>query len=272
MFSYYLQDRSYYFASDNQTVDHLVELNKIISVSDEFDHFLRQKDFENCAYNKRMTIKGFLYGSSTNSYLQRRVIPELFRRIKVIDHFYLDLASMDEDCKKTTNAFLGPMFFPSSNRLLSNYQEYCQFRQFYSATNVNGGNFEKCCKIALKNVIIERDAIKFVRGLGKETTQIFADMMALDHYITHYWKQGAFVGADVQAKENLIISDESDTTKQNPKYKNKRLFNISTLGSKFCFLHIKAGKGKRFHIYPDENERKVYVPYIGPHLPTPKNH
>ena len=272
MFSYYLQDRSYYYASDVQAVKHLKELNKIISVSDEFDHFLKQKDFEKCAYTKRLSIKDFLYGSSTDLYLQKRVIPELLRKIKTIDHCYMDLASMDDDCKKTTNAFLGPLFFSPCNRLLSNCLEYQQFRQCYSATNVNGGNFEKCCKIALKNVIIEDGAFKFVRGLGKETTQIFADLMALDHYITYYWKQGAFVEADVQAKENLVISDESDTTKQNPKYKNKRLFNISTLGSEYCFLHIKSGRGKRFHIYPDENNRKVYVPYIGPHLPTPKNH
>lgn len=272
MFSYYLQDRSYYFANDDQVVEHLKELNKIISVSDGYDHFYKQKDFEKCPYNNRLTIKDFLNSSATSQYLQNRVIPVIMQRIKTIDQGFSDLASMDNYCIKTSNAFLGPMFILPSDRLLSNYDEYQQFRLYYTTKNINGGNFEKCCKIVLKNVIVESYAIKSVKSLGKESSQIFDDLMALDHYVSNHWKQGAFNEADVQAKENLIISDESDTTKQNPKYKNKRLFNISTLGSKYCFLHIKAGKGKRFHIYPDENERKVYVPYIGPHLPTPKNH
>ena len=52
-----------------------------------------------------------------------------------------------------------------------------------------------------------------------------------------------------------------------PKKKQMRLFKLPN-GKTECFeLHIKTGD-LRFHFFPDNNSLKIYIGYIGTHLPT----
>ena len=37
------------------------------------------------------------------------------------------------------------------------------------------------------------------------------------------------------------------------------------IGSQYCFFHVKLGD-IRMHIYPNEDERVIYVAYVGAHL------
>ena len=135
---------------------------------------------------------------------------------------------------------------------------------------ISNANFDKCCKIILKNVIVTAEAYKMVRSVGKAASQIFERLTQLEKYVTEMWKGNSFSEKDVTVRTQLTITDESETTKTNPHYKDKRLFRIPGKDSQYCFLHIKIGD-YRFHIYPDCEARKVYVPYIGPHLPTKLN-
>lgn len=100
--------------------------------------------------------------------------------------------------------------------------------------------------------------------------QIYERLLQLDHYLLYEWKKGAFNEGDVAAKPPLTISDESDSVKRDRAYNHHRYFRIPEIGGQFCFLHIKTG-ALRFHIYPDDSRKTIYVPYIGPHLPTPEN-
>jgi len=62
------------------------------------------------------------------------------------------------------------------------------------------------------------------------------------------------------------ISDESDSVKSKNQLKQQRYFKISDkLGSQYCYFHVKLGD-IRMHIFPDENERVIYVAYVGAHL------
>lgn len=271
MFCYYLQHRSYYKAGPESVIAHINQLNAIISQADEYDHFMKYRDFMKCAYDRKRTIQDFLNGQQVGGFVQTRLLPELFRRIKDIDPGFMGLKDMDLTCTRTTNAFLGPFFSTPFNRLLISYDDYSHFRLFYATQNVTGNRFACCCKIALKRIILGDIAIRNVRPLGKEAEQIFKDLQALNQYICDHWRKGPLDVRDVAAKSNITISDESETTKKSPRYKKLRYFIIPGLGGRFCFLHIKSGRGKRFHIYPDENNQIIYVPYIGSHLPTKKN-
>jgi hypothetical protein len=271
MFSYYLQDRSYYFANTKEVEEHLKQLNSILTNADEYDHFLKSKVFLNRPFDKNRTIMEFFYGGDICQSIKRRILPFILRRFKDIDHAYMGLSEMDSVYTSTVNAFLGARFTTPSRRLLTLKKEYETFRSYYARVNVTGRNFEKCCKVLLKRIIIGEIAIDNVRSYGKEVGQILEDLIALDKYICEFWINGSFDERDAQAKTSIVISDESNTTKSNPRYKNKRHFSIPGIGGRDCFLHIKSGDGKRFHIYPDERTKIIYVPYIGPHLPTRSN-
>ncbi len=269
MFSYYMQDRSYYFATDDEVKTHLEELNDIIVAADGNDHFYRYEHFNDQRYNRWVTI-GQHFQNGLPKFFTQRVLPLIQKRVTDISVPYMSLHDMNADLKKTANAFTGPRFSTTSLALITNKIGYYDFRKDSILNNVSGANFEKSCVILFRRVRLTVDGAKNVKYLGAETRRIFERLTELDRYLTIHWK-GAFDEYDVSQRTSLTISDESDTTKQTPKYRDKRYFNIPGIGGKYCFLHIKTGNGMRYHIYPDEAKRIVYIPYIGPHLPTKKN-
>ncbi|HAJ79093.1 MAG TPA: hypothetical protein DCO75_04915 [Fibrobacteres bacterium] len=65
---------------------------------------------------------------------------------------------------------------------------------------------------------------------------------------------------------NHNVSGESPTVLQNPALRSEREFWLPD-GSKELFEnHIKIAKGIRIHFYPDPENKKIYVGYIGSHL------
>lgn len=66
---------------------------------------------------------------------------------------------------------------------------------------------------------------------------------------------------------NHEVSGESSSVLNNPSLRKFREFWLPT-GSKELFEnHIKLSKGFRIHFYCEDCSKKVYVGYIGPHLP-----
>ncbi|MBR0459016.1 MAG: hypothetical protein IJJ26_07250 [Victivallales bacterium] len=67
----------------------------------------------------------------------------------------------------------------------------------------------------------------------------------------------------------MNMSDESISTKR--KYKGTRTFEWDDGTLRDCWLHVKnIGSNIRIHVYPDPIVRKLYIGYIGGHLPTIK--
>lgn len=270
MFNYYMQDRAYYYADDDEVINHLSAVNTMLLNADENDHFFMSKKFGRGLYDKKVTIDDFLKSYRIPGWVKRRVIPEIGKKVKCLDDSYMSLSKMDMAMTKTSNAFVGPRFFHVNYRLITQYGSYVNFRYTSIESSISNANFDRCCRIILKNVIVTKEAYKMVRSVGKAACQIFERLTQLEKYVGEMWKGSEFNEKDVAARTPLTISDESDTTKTNPHYKGKRLFKIPGLGSQYCFLHIKIGD-YRFHLYPDCDARKIYVPYIGPHLPTKRN-
>jgi hypothetical protein len=84
------------------------------------------------------------------------------------------------------------------------------------------------------------------------------------------WKRenGDFSYKAVNRDFPLRISPESKQTMA--KFANERLFTLPDKRRESFELHIKTGD-LRFHFYPDNTNRVVYVGYIGPHLSTATN-
>ena len=99
------------------------------------------------------------------------------------------------------------------------------------------------------------------------TEQILEKLRILDKYCQDYWIGGSFIYNDANQRVALKISPESDPTMNDAKKKQMRMFKLPN-GKTECFeLHIKTGD-LRFHFFPDNNSLKIYIGYIGTHLPT----
>lgn len=266
MFCYYLQHCSYYFASKEEVLLHIQELSKIQSLADKYDEFLIYNKFDETRYDRFSSLGDFFSSTNVTDAIRIRIWPNIKKRCKIVKDDYLSLKDINSARPKTSNAFLGPRFHFKITELIINCEQYKLFRAEKLLTRLNGNNFANCCSIGLRSVFATKDAINMVMSIGNLVSSVFRQMVELDEYINKYWKNGVFSLADVNAKTNLTISDESNTVKQKPHLRRYRYFNIPGYGGQYCYLHIKIG-GLRVHIYPDNEKREIHVPYIGPHLP-----
>lgn len=62
------------------------------------------------------------------------------------------------------------------------------------------------------------------------------------------------------------VSGESPSVNNNPKKKGERMFWLEDGRQVYCENHVKLPDGYRMHFYPDAEEKRIYVAYLGPHL------
>ncbi|RCR68452.1 hypothetical protein [Larkinella punicea] len=99
-------------------------------------------------------------------------------------------------------------------------------------------------------------------GMSNYLSQIIERLRTLDSFAAD-WKNGDFDLKGLNAQTNLRVSGESDSTMR--LYSGQRKFKLPDGRRETFELHIKIGD-LRFHFYPDNQEKRVYVGYIGPHL------
>jgi len=64
------------------------------------------------------------------------------------------------------------------------------------------------------------------------------------------------------------VSDESESVKKNPRFRDARQFRSAT-GEPLLFLpHARFGIGERIHLRFDPSKKEIEIGYVGPHLPT----
>ncbi len=119
-------------------------------------------------------------------------------------------------------------------------------------------------EIFFPNIILCEEVEKQIEKLGVSKTlfQIFDRLRELDEYVKN-WTVGSFNTDDLNQNTNLRVSGESVSTIN--KFGSLRKFTVPSQGKKIFDLHIKTGD-LRFHFYPDNEKRTVYVGYIGKHL------
>lgn len=96
-------------------------------------------------------------------------------------------------------------------------------------------------------------------------SRVVEKLQRLDRYAAQ-WEEGGFSTNDVE-EFGIRVSMESESTMQNSRLRNRRRFRLPDDSRETFEPHIKAGD-LRFHFYADEENHKIYVGYIGPHLPT----
>lgn len=225
------------------------------------------KSFEDERYDRWSSIGEFFSSGRVPKAISLRIWPSIKKHCKLLEGSYMALSDMNLIHSQTVNAFLGPLFVYKTKNLLTTFIEYDSFRRSNANNIVDGRTFGKCCSIFLDHVIVMREANDMVKPLGSSVVTVFNLLLELNNYIADYWISGDFNEGDVSSKTSLTITDESDTVKQNPNLKQQRYFHIPGFGGQYCFLHIKKGH-LRIHIFVDNTTKRVFVPYIGPHLST----
>jgi hypothetical protein len=97
---------------------------------------------------------------------------------------------------------------------------------------------------------------------SKYFDQIIEKLKQLDNYAKE-WTEGRYSDNEVR-KYGLNVSGESLSTLN--KYGTQRKFKLPNGKREIFEQHIKTGD-LRFHFYPDNQTKKIYVGYIGKHLP-----
>lgn len=94
--------------------------------------------------------------------------------------------------------------------------------------------------------------------------RIIWKLVILDQYYGRY--------AVYQMKKIVNARTESDSVKNDPKLKKERLFTKPDGTKDYFYDHISfAGDySGRIHYLPDDRIKKIYIGYIGKHLPTEK--
>ena len=145
--------------------------------------------------------------------------------------------------------------------------EFMEFKLFFSSllfASLSSSNFSKLKKDCFPKIDFcgesEQQLLSF--GDGKFFRQCIEQLYILQNQIKD-WKTGVFNYQDVIKNTALNISPESSSTMG--KYKHERLFSTPKGGSSYFDLHIKLGN-LRIYILEDNDNKKIFVGYIGPHL------
>lgn len=100
-------------------------------------------------------------------------------------------------------------------------------------------------------------------GINSKYLDEIIDKLKLLNEYSQDWKEGSYSVQKVR-EYGLDVSGESDSTLR--KYAKSRQFRLPNREKKLFEQHIKTHH-LRFHFYPDNKDRKIYVGYIGKHLP-----
>lgn len=268
MFNYYWQEKSFCGRTIDEVEEHLNEMNNILVLSTIYDHFYLSTLFFNEPYDNTINLSQLLYVSLKNQQLKLRVVPRILSKFKGIDTTFTSVEMMNETYKDKNNALIGVHFNLDGNHsYITNKDEFLIYRESVVRTTINCQSLEAYSFIMMTKVKFTKEAIEMTKALGQNIKKIFNCILELNNYISDGNWSGKLNILDINKNTKVTISDESDSVKINQKLKSCRIFKINNFGSVYCFLHIKIGD-LRIHIYPDDQEKIIYIPYVGKHLPT----
>jgi hypothetical protein len=192
-------------------------------------------------------------------------------QLKPTEIYFHNSTEFDHEYLEDDNGFLGIDFENTTielERQVKNNENYISFNQI-NWDNVNFRNLWKHRSKLFPNLTLCGEVKHQILSIGNSGyfNQIVDKLKDFNNAVGN-WKTGSFSYREINTSYALRISPESSGTMS--KFGNERIFSIPNGGTEFFELHIKTGD-LRFHFYPNEITRKVYVGYIGPHLSTISN-
>ena len=266
MINYFFFPDSYKEMDISLIKNSIEDLNKAILKKDKNETFYENSSF----YTIEYTVGHTLYETLSNSHkdLTNRIIPSMLRRMKHITTISSDISNYNTIYSDAWANCLWGWFAVENKNHICSYNFFCSNRKLIAKGIINGMNFDDVSSLLIETVRVTDNALEQIRHLGGRDNfkKVLDSICSLDNYNTDSWSYGGFQLRILQQHYNVNISDESDSVKSKNQLKQQRYFKISDkLGSQYCYFHVKLGD-IRMHIFPDENERVIYVAYVGAHL------
>lgn len=173
----------------------------------------------------------------------------------------------DDHFKEMSNGFLGVDFINTNiliERRICNRLEFKEFKTQNLRKNITFRNLWSKSELLFNRIILCGEVEDQLQRTGESGyfNQILEKLIIFDETLLE-WEEGDFDYKHIKNSSSLNISPESAQTLA--LYGNQRSFSLPG-GTKEIFdLHIKTGD-LRFHFFPDNKLKKVYVGYIGKHL------
>lgn len=185
--------------------------------------------------------------------------------------YFNNSIEFDQEYPEDDNGFLGIDFENTTiefERQVKNNDDYISFNQI-NWENINFRNLWKHRSKLFPNLILCGEVKHQILAIGNSGyfNQIVDKLKDLNTAVGN-WKTGNFNHREINSNYALRISPESSGTMD--KFGNERIFSLPQGGTEFFEFHIKTGD-LRFHFFPNNITREVYVGYIGPHLSTISN-
>ena len=267
MFNFYLANIGYEKASITELEESFITLNKIaVTDAKPEDTFLKSKTFFEIN-----TSEGSLYEilfSQDSKFKNKELKRVIFKMLGKINEFEASFETLDEikGCYRDEhNAFWGAHFEEENEQYIDTEEKYHSFKE-QKIQDINTGiEIWERQSLLFKRIELCPGVEAQLKSIGS-AQQILKTLLTLYNYCVTFWNNGGFNYDEARGFNSALdISTESTSTNNNSKKKQKRLFKLPN-GNTECFdLHIKPNKNLRIYIFPDN--LKIYIGYIGAHLP-----
>lgn len=266
MINYFFLPSSYNGIDFVDIKQSLEGLNEAMAENDTNEQFYEDSSFymTECADGQLLYMK--LMG--TDPALIKRLMPAMLRRMKHVEEISDDIVALNANYDSAWANCLWGWFMNEDRNHIRSFEFFSCNRKQIAREVADGMNFNTISSLLIRRIRFTDNAMEQIRNLGSSDAfrKVLDMVCTLDKYNVDSWSSGGFQLRVLQREYGMNISDESDTVKNTPKLKKQRNFKISDeKGSQYCFIHIKLNN-IRVHIYPEEQERVIYVAYIGPHL------
>lgn len=269
-YSFFLDSDSMANANENDIIPFIEELYEMVSGATDHETFIHPFPVE---FLNRTTSDGKEINQIIYSYPDYRIadlVRYIQNKLKIAKQAFSHPNDMDVELSHTHNAFIGIIYPPEikSDRHITSTDEKLIFITSHTIVIPQPDFWQSrdtlFPRIVFCNVPEETITGEKYRDYFEKT---FKDIQS---FCENTWLTGSF---NLQSFQKTCIpnaSDESDSVYNDPKLRAFRESNIPNNGKQFWPLHIKKGGNLRIHFWPDNKNRKIYITYIGRHLPTKK--
>lgn len=246
----------------------LKTLNTLIEIeSDALDTFLYDAEFLSTIIDGNVEMYRAIFELLPDKQFRMAILPKLLSHLTWCGEHFNSVEKLAAKYPNKLNALWGIRDTTQCANFLNTIEAYNKYRE-QTLEMIAPIQLMKHKALFLKNLVIIGEAEEQIiaYGYGNIYKQIIRHLKKLDVFIQEHWQVGSFNLESLKIYSGLDASDESDSVKKNEHLKRLRYFKLPELGARFCYYHIKFSD-IRVHFYPDESSNRVFVAYVGKHLP-----
>lgn len=265
----YLCESAYKDVGERSVIDNLKYLNEVVVQASDCESFVYPEALWSVKIEGEMGFDS-IFSSSLDMQFTRMVLPSLFNRISQIAFCIEDKESLDIHFPNSCNAFWGVRFTGNESWNLNSPEKYAAFKMASARKIIKCDTFARWASYIFSSLYFCEEFIRDITTIRDSSTleDIIGRLINLNRF-AEQWTSGGFQLEALRQYVGNEVSTESETVVNNPQLSNFRTFQLPSGEYVYFEYHIKLGD-TRIYIHCDAHAHRVYVGYVGKHLPTKK--